>query len=454
MLISKANRYNTPPAVAAALARHCPRNARRLLDPCVGTGSLLTAVLSNRRERVNATAIDINGAALKTFGATGICRHHTTRLYKQCFFDWLRTRREFDRKRMGFDCVVMNPPFAGRRERWISTADLRELASPLTPGILPELVPIEVAFVLAGICLLRNNGRLLAVLPSSFVASDTSCWLRKLLLASGNVRQVHELPQFTFPSIESRMYLFVFQRDSRTRRVVLLNHDLQKPERMVFPKGRLINSRFDYRFQQAACRLQRLRLSASLAWRQLGDFADVLRGRTSISSAPKSGVHTGDYKMGFWNSKKIIPVNRPGGVEILQGGDILVKRVSRRCSATFGLYAGIAGQQCTECILIIRSNKIAPEALLFALRCCAHPDLLSPLLERGTGATYISSEILRDIHVPTALSKRFRHKFRQYVNAVRRRDYAEMLRVEAIVRRQLLLQSGQTPLLSSSVFDK
>lgn len=343
-------------------------------------------------------------------------------------------------KRRGelFDCVVMNPPFAGRRKRWKSLVGLKNL---LGLDSVPDVGPVEAGFVLGAIALLRPGGRLLAVLPASLMTSPSTGWVRGIMAGTGAIRHVHELPRFAFPEIESRIYLVVYEKGGQRRKTLLLNHDLEEPEKLVVAWGSAVGAeRLDFGYHSAMARFSGLRKRASLGWCRLGELATVWRGTEKTPGIAESVVHTGNYVGGFWRSD---PVRALKGGAVTGGriraGDILVRRVSRNCARSFGLGVGIRGALASDCVLIVRPRyRVSSARLLFAVRCLMALDFGPGLLERGTGASYLAQGELRSLEVPYGVSRVYRALFDLYSTAVRCRFFEAMQGVESRAARRLL----------------
>jgi len=427
-------RHETPPAIASALASYAPRRIERILDPSVGNGILLRPFLRRARtSSLQLVAIDTDSRPLKRLKhkfELGLGKR--LKIINADFLKWVCAFLERNREAR-FDCIVMNPPFAARRRAWKS---LREIEALLAGDGLPRLGPVEAGFVLGAIALLRPGGRFLAVLPASLISSPGLAWVRELMAESGTIRHVHELPRFTFPKIESRIYLVVYEKGTRAKTTHLLNHDLAEPEEMVVEEGA---PRLDFGYHNAAVKIRRLKERRSLGWQPLGSLATIWRGTEHTPGISKAVVHTGNYRDGFWRSGEDPVSSRASAIgRRIRAGDVVVKRVSRHCARSFGLADGIRGALGSDCVLIVRPRTaIRGIRLLFAIRCLMALDFGPALLERGTGASYLAQGELGDFAVPFALSERYGAYFRSYVAAVRRRSFATMRKVEAQVSRRL-----------------
>src|SRR5688572_23925881 len=112
-------RHETPLEAAHALVRHVPKRMSSLLEPAVGTGLLLAPLHRLCRESLDRiVCIDTDAQALAKVEAqfAGIGK----RFDPICadFLKWSAPRMD-SKPRELFDCVLMNPPFGGRRENFV-----------------------------------------------------------------------------------------------------------------------------------------------------------------------------------------------------------------------------------------------------------------------------------------------------------------------------------------------
>jgi hypothetical protein len=422
-------RHETPLAIAYALARHRPREVTRILDPAVGNGVLLEPFFRRSKAGFEAFAVDSDSRPLKRVRATfGGEPSKGLRVVHADFLEW--AGRYAARRGELFDCVVMNPPFVGRKGKWKPLAGIKKL---IDLDAVPDSGPVEAGFVLGAIALLRPGGRMLAVLPASLVTAPSCAWVRGVMSGTGAVRHVHELPRFAFPDIEGRIYLVVYEKGRRQGQALLLNHDLEEPERLVVGSDVVAGAgRLDYGYHSAIASYGALLEREALEWRPLGELATIWRGTQRTPVIGKSVVHTGNYVGGFWRT--VVARRSNGGVwgdERIRPGDILVRRVSRNCSASFGLGVGIVGALVSDCVLVVRPRYgISSARLLFAVRCMMTLAFGPQLLERGTGASYLAQGELAALEVPYGLARKCCGLFGDYVRAIRARSLARMQAVE------------------------
>jgi hypothetical protein len=347
--------------------------------------------------------------------------------------DFLEWACDYRRRRQSlFDCIVMNPPFSARKHRWLSLAGLAGIVGPFA---VPQTGPVEAGFVLGAISLLKPGGRLLAVLPASLVTAPCLGWIREFMAAHGAIRHVHELPRFTFPKIESRIYLVVYEKGRQQNKILLLNHDLLKPEEMLIEAQGKLSQRLDFGYYSSIRKFNILRGRRLLDWRPLNELANIWRGTAPTPGISRSVVHTGNYRDGFWRSSGDSGFGPDNAFEgVVRPGDILVKRVSRNCAHSFGIADGIHCALASDCVLIVHPRAgISTLRLLFAIRCLMTLDFGPALLEKGTGASYLAQREINCFEVPFALSKCFPRHFRLYVAALRRRCFAPMQKIEVEV---------------------
>lgn len=401
-------RHETPNEVAVALARHAPKSIRALLDPAVGTGNLIRPLLSRlKASQSEVVCVDIDPEAIGYVSDSYRSELGSdAKFINEDFLTWEAADR-FE----GFDCIVMNPPFAAKKSCWhlmeIAHHDGQTIARP---------TPLEAAFLRKSIDLLREGGRLLSVLPCSVVMADSMQWLRDKMLSDGAIRFVHELPPRTFANVESRMYLLVFEKGAPRRTITLLNHDLRKPERITLQLTDGRSERLDFGFVSARVKLAKLQKRRNLQWTPLRDVADVIRGEIDSPIGPQCAIHSTDFSGGFWHaSERHDHAIGEKSERRIRRGDLLMSRVGRAASRSLGRGIGITGMACSDCVLIIRpKNYRTSMKTLFALRFVLCHEWIQPLVERGTGATYISHLSLLDLSIPEDLWKRYPAQFRKF----------------------------------------
>lgn len=433
-------RYETPLEVARTLARHAPKRIDSILDPAVGQGALLEPLAGRLASTRSVVCLDADASVLGAVKARfGSQLGRKLRLLNADFLVWSAAMRlkEFG----GFHCVVMNPPFSAKKEAQFRI-DVTDDFPSSRIGV--RYMPVEAAFLLRAVRLLRPGGRLLALLPRTLVSSTNTAWLRELLISTGCVRYVRELPAYTFKSVEARIYLFVYEAGLRQGRVVMCNHELRRPEKLIAQKVDLTNeTRLDFSFLKAHGWYRALEKSfPQLTWTPLEKLAFLYRGGVDSPEGARRALHTCDYRDGFWRPSQRRPgLRRDGSQRGARRGDLLMKRVARNCAASVGLLLKVSGRACSDCLLIIRPRRPALRLkVLFTLRVLLASSTGAALVERGTGARYISATWLARLRVPINLASWYPRHYDAFKEAVRRRDIESMRVVERYIQQHLMFR--------------
>ena len=426
--------------MASVLARYAPRYIASLLDPAVGKGSLLVPFSRRKRQPKRITCIDCdNRVANQLHAELKTNLRSKLNFVRSNFFAWAKLRTARNAR---FDCIVVNPPFCGRKRVsvWHAVDDCGE-------GKI-ERAPLELAFLVQCVELLGCSGRLLAVLPSSAITCSSTRWFREFLLNSGSINCVHEIPPNTFRGVEGRIFLLVFDKNRRRETVTLCNSDLFRPQKIRLTIPTLdADLRLDYSFHKAIRKPKPTVFAAScskrfgIKWVALTKLADILRGNVEAPFKDKV-LHTTDRNGCFWISTATMKSSDTGRVSAI-AHDVLVSRVGRECASSVGLYCGNKPVTVSDCVLIIRP-KLPCEAsqLLFAVRVLLKRATTSALIERGTGASYITLRALSSLEVPSNLHNVFPLEFESYKRAIRARRTNLMLDVELAVATTIGLRRG------------
>ncbi len=428
-------RYDTPIEVATVLAKHAPKRITSLLEPSVGQGILLEPLLIRSKGYLKkVVCIDIDANILKQVkNKFKPLLGKVLNVLHTDFLEW--SLFAICKKRMRFDCIVMNPPFSGRIKDLVRL-DLAEEFPGLGKGC--RAVPIEVAFIVRALRLLDHGGTLLAVVPATLVSSLRTSWLRLYLMKLGAVDYVHELPKRTFKGVEARVYLFVYKKSAKQKNIIVCNHELIEPVKLIISKDDLNSEiRFDYSFHYAQKWYKRFMTSfPNLEWTKLDDIAFVYRGRVESPFGARNALHTCDYRNGFWHSEnRYKHVLKDTSEEGIRSGDLLVKRVGRWCVQSIGKIVGHEKCACSDCLLIIRPKRMEMSSkLLFSLRVLLSAHEGSHLMERGTGATYMSEGDLRKLFVPIGLFRENPIIYTNYQHAIACMQINFMKEIEYQVR--------------------
>jgi tRNA1(Val) A37 N6-methylase TrmN6 len=424
-------RYETPEDIAGVLAKFAPRRISRLLDPAVGGGRLIKPLLDQLVEqRSKVVCLDVDGAARR--GVAQLFRPALGTNLKAETADFLEWSSAAHRRKT-FDCIVMNPPFLGRKKDEIQLRIRHKGHDEV------RAVSVEAAFTIRCLELLGAGGVLLSVLPASLVSGKNASWIRRLAMSYGAVKYVHELPAKAFRSLEARLYLFAFERSGKRRPTLLCNHDLKNPERIWVKASTLSqHDRWDYGFHDARLKLEiAVRANPTLRWLSVGEAVTMGRGGLSSPEGKKHGVHTCDFRAGIWQVDRAKRQQNPD-LQQLRSGDLLIRRVGRACSQSAGIVLRGVRVGVTDCVLILRPKRPAEQlAILFGLRAVLGASSGPSLVEQGTGATYIAEESLRSLQIPMNVEEVYPELYDRYVVRVRAGDGNGLAEIEGELRNTL-----------------
>jgi tRNA1(Val) A37 N6-methylase TrmN6 len=429
--VSKMARHETPEDIAAVLARFAPRRISRLLDPAVGGGRLIEPLLERlAAQRSRVVCLDVDGGILN-----GVARslrpslRGNLRTEVTDFLEWSSPRY----RRRKFDCIVMNPPFLGRKQnetqmqiRWNGEEEMRN-------------VSVEAAFTIRSLGLLAAKGVLLSVLPASLISGKNAAWIRQLIMSYGRVVYVHELPAKAFQNLEARLYLLAFERDGVRRPTLLCNHDLMEPERLWVKSSVLVEiNRWDYAFHEARLKLDAsMKAAPNLGWKEVGQAVSMSRGSLTSPGGKKQGIHTSDFRNGVWRIDRIQP-KHTSERECLRRGDLLIRRVGRHCSQSAGIVISCPGVGATDCVLVLRPKKSSDQfSILLGLRTILGSSNGASHVEHGTSATYIAEDSLRSLRIPMKVKEMYPRLYRRYVKSIKVGDGRALMKIEDSLRKDI-----------------
>ncbi len=419
--------HYTPKEVGEVLSEFLPNPCGSILEPAVGAGDLLLPILAASDYSLqniiclNTNAVAINQAKCKL---PSNVRDRVT-FINDDFLKWV----QFDgaNYQEAFDCIVMNPPFSGRAETAVNVPSVSYRTK----------VPIEWAFMQASMKLVRKGGRILAIVPASIACSPSYSDLRSIMMAQGAVRVVHELPHYTFAGVESKTYLLIWDKIKSRAHTLLMNHDLKNAETIKIPKVSLIaGERLDYSFHVSKKSLSDLRLvQTEMEWTPLGNIATLVRGQ--IPTPPQTVLHSTNGTKGIWVPPCRNHSPKYDSFPHAKAGDILVKRVSRNCLESFGVYNG-PEVPLSDCVISIRPNRGGDRwGLVLALRAMLSSGHFTDNLIHGTGCSYINISELREFEVPIGITKRNRAMVKTYKTAINTNDKIELEKIEAKALRNI-----------------
>jgi type I restriction-modification system DNA methylase subunit len=183
--------YYTPEFLVESIVSEIVLPESRVLDPCCGTGQFLIKVSKIVRKPENVWGFDIDSLAVgiarinihlqypeKEFNANIFCKNTLTENSNQNLFN--------NFKRNLFDIVLTNPPWG---------ASLSEQEIKLYKKLYPQISTKESFsyFILKGLSLLKKGGKLIYILPESFLWVKKHSEIREYILKNTTIKAVFHL---------------------------------------------------------------------------------------------------------------------------------------------------------------------------------------------------------------------------------------------------------------------
>lgn len=441
--------YETPHHLAQKLVQHVPGEISRILDPAVGGGALLKPLLKRlEQEESELVCVDIEQCAIDRLQENLKGRRIRSKFINQDFLAW-----GIAQEPNSFDCVLMNPPFGASRSDCHSVSFMQsefEHEKRLAP------VPLEAAFVCVAHRLLATDGRLLTILPSSVIMSESLHWMRSFLLSKGSIEYVYEFPTRTFKSVDSKIYLLIYKKGAPSQNVSLIGSGSSTSQHIFLKESRDITHRLDYNFYYSRSCQQKLISKSKLNWTPLGNVATILRGSSRSIPRPSGIVHSTDFSNGRWKPPLVASTTTGLAASVCIGfRDLIMRRVGRNNHRTLGDAHLVQGLMASDCLLLIRPHDdIGHLDLLFALKVLMKIPWVSSLLERGTGARYICKSSLEQLVVPINARLKFSGCYRHFVNSLLENSTKEMNTAVSDATATLLRTTDTRPIVQQTTFLK
>ena len=182
------SKFYTPPSIAFQLVNELNiPSPNKIIDICCGSCNLLSAA-KKRWNKAHLYGVDINEHIVESIK------------FKQM------DGREFALEHMGeFPLVVANPPFDYVEENM----QFPQLFSGPFKDFKTSRLEIEM--LIANLLLLKENGVLLIILPSSFVEAERFLKVRKIVAEKFQIESIIQLDDATFGSSLIRSYVLIIK---------------------------------------------------------------------------------------------------------------------------------------------------------------------------------------------------------------------------------------------------
>lgn len=176
-------KYYTPFDIAKALVSIVPdKKYKSSIDICCGSWNLLRAA-HERWPNMHLTGVDIDSSLKENININGDFINKDGREYAM----------ECLGKEITYDLVLANPPFN-------NLSDKKDYNQKLLNGIFSDIrtYRLEVMMFIANLKILKKNGYLLIIIPSSIINGTNNLKLRTLLSSNYLINYIIKLPNKAF----------------------------------------------------------------------------------------------------------------------------------------------------------------------------------------------------------------------------------------------------------------
>ena len=231
--------HYTPIALVDFLLTEALRGARRspmrAIDPACGSGNFLVAAVASMRARTNRSVAEILERSIFGVDIDAVA----AQLAREALLALLPARTStVVRRRVScalgshivvadaieldivahfgheaFDLVLGNPPFLNQLEKGTAASRARaEVLSRATGGAVKRYTDVAAAFLLRGLDLLADDGRLAFVMPQSFLAASDARAARDAALMRAQLASIWSCEECLFEDANVRVCALVFRR--------------------------------------------------------------------------------------------------------------------------------------------------------------------------------------------------------------------------------------------------
>lgn len=207
-------RYYTPlPLAQAMVGKLSSFNPRTILEPSCGRGVFLP-LAARQFPSASITAIDNDTKAMAH--AKDVCQEYRQVTLEACdFFDFFRESKG----RGEFDLIIGNPPYI--RYQYLTEAQREKQAEILTAnGMRPnKLINAWVAFLVACVNLLHNDGVIAFVIPAEFLQVAYAEELRRFLARVLDDITIITFQELLFPDAQQETVILYGRKGNGNGRI-------------------------------------------------------------------------------------------------------------------------------------------------------------------------------------------------------------------------------------------
>lgn len=195
---NKSGSYYTPNFIVKDMLKNIKlENNKTILDPCCGTGMFLLGLHSNNPE--NIYGFDIDEIAIEIAKVNLIVK------YKNFEFSPNILKKDYfnDKIDLKFDYIITNPPW-GAKNLKINIDDYKELKSKESFSYA----------LYKSINILKNNGKIVFLLPESFLNVKTHSDIRKYILENISFEKIVKYSEI-FTGVVTKVISIVLKKSKR-----------------------------------------------------------------------------------------------------------------------------------------------------------------------------------------------------------------------------------------------
>lgn len=187
----------TPESVSSKMVSYFKVKVKRLLEPSVGTGNLLTAM---KGKYTHADVFDINEEYLSNIP--------TKRSITKTCGSFLTAPNKL------YDGIILNPPYLRFQD---IDSETRTIIRQLSPVLKSGNIDLYIAFLVKCIQCLSESGTMVAVIPSTWLYNKSCKLLRDYLTSERLIQEIHDYGhEKVFQGIDVYCCILVISKTAKT----------------------------------------------------------------------------------------------------------------------------------------------------------------------------------------------------------------------------------------------
>lgn len=286
---------NSDPILDYMIAKVGVSDGDKILEPCAGDGVFIAKILETNEDKdFSLEAVDLNKKAITNlitaFETSKKVHIRNVDTLLDISFDLIANSGG------GYTKIIGNPPYGAWQDY-----DKRKLLKKKYSDYAKETYTL---FIHRSLDLLENNGRLVFIVPDTFLALNSHKHLRERILSTTVLEEIIIMPSKFFPGVKfgySKLCIFSLRKSSNKKKIHMNKFRLIELRKRVEELYDILENKFDgvdvhnlkqeeilntidYSFLIGATNIERTLINQSNL--RLGDLADCV-----------TGFYSGDNKM-------------------------------------------------------------------------------------------------------------------------------------------------------------